>query len=136
MAGSPWGLLLAATASVIAVDAAACGHCVEDAVAAVYDYQVELRADHEHMAIAYVGVRGVRAETPAAASSVAKTLRDIPNAEAGTVRTSVSPPAASFAWRGDEASLGEAMRAANAQLLPAGLKLELLKTWDSRRGLH
>ena len=128
-------LLLAAAMS-CAGAAFACGHCIEDRVAAVYDYAVEQRAERDQLSIAYLGVTGRRAESTAAAATVAKALDEIPAAIVGTVRTSVSPSAASFAWRGDDAALRDAVRGANDRLAASGLQVELLKTWDRRRGLH
>lgn len=116
--------------------ALACGHCVEDRVAAVYDYRVEQEAGRQNLRVAYLGVNGPRAESEAAAATVATALRENPAAVADTVRTSVSPAAASFAWRGDDAALLGAMRSANERLAAAGLKLELLRTWDARHGLR
>lgn len=127
------GVLLAA----MRTDAAlACGHCVEDRVAAVYDYGVELQAGREGMRVAYLGVTGAKAESAAAAAAVAAALRDLPAAAAETVHTSVSPAAASFAWRGDDIALKNTIRTVNDRLAKSRLRLELLRTWDARRGLH
>jgi hypothetical protein len=129
----PAGALLAALWTGAAL---ACGHCVEDRVAAVYDYSVELKAEREGLRVAYLGVTGARAESQAAAAAVATALRDLPAAAAETVHTSASPAAASFAWRGDDAALRSAIHTVNDRLAPSRLRLELLRTWDARRGLH
>jgi hypothetical protein len=128
--------LFAALLAAAATESRACGHCVEDRVAAVYDYQVERQADRDHLRIAYVGVTGARAESPATADRVAAALRDAPAAAPDTIRTSASPAAASFAWRGNDAMLRDTLQAANRQLAASGIRLEVLRTWDARRGLH
>lgn len=128
---------LALAGSLLGAGAAlACGHCIEDRVAAVYDYSVELQARRDRLQIAYLGVTGRRAESQTAAAAVAETLRNLPSAVADTVRTSVSPAAASFAWRGDDLALHNGIRAANERLATSGLKMELLRTWDKGHGLH
>jgi hypothetical protein len=126
--------LLAVTAAMH--PASACGHCVEDRVAAVYDYQVELRAGRDHLRIAYLGIDGPRAESEAAREAIATALRDVPLVERDTLRTSAAPAAASFAWRGSEAELRGAMRTLNAQLAGSGLRAGLLRTWDAQHGLR
>jgi hypothetical protein len=131
-----FGPLVAALLAALSATAFACGHCIEDRVAAVYDYQVERQADRERLRIAYVGVTGARAEGQATADRVAAALRDIPAAAKETIRTSASPAAASFAWRGDDAVLRDTIQTVNRQLAPSGIKLEILRTWDARRGLH
>jgi hypothetical protein len=120
----------------IARTASACGVCIEDRVAAVYDYQIEQEAARQGMSIVYLAVEGPRAESTAAATAVAAALRADPITLADSVRTSVSPAAASVTWRGDTRGLQAALRSANERLAPSGLKLELLRTWDARSGLH
>lgn len=126
--------LLAATAAT--PPAWACGHCVEDRVAAVYDYQVELRAGRDHLQIAYLGIDGARAESEAARVAVAAALRDAPRVEQDTLRTSATPAAASFAWRGSREDLRGEVQRLNARLSGSGLRAELLRTWDARNGLR
>lgn len=127
-------MLLPATAAMRT--ASACGHCVEDRVAAVYDYQVELRAGRDHLRIAYLGIDGARAESEAARDAVAAALRDVPLVEVDTLRTSASPSAASFAWRGSEAELRGEVQRLNERLSGSGLRAGLLRTWDARHGLR
>lgn len=134
--GTPIRVAAALLALSAAPAAIACGHCIEDRVAAVYDYQLELLAGQEHLRIAYLGVRGARAETQAASDRVAAVLRENAVAMPGTIRTSVEPAAAAFAWHGDDQALRAALRDTNSRLAPAGLSVELLRTWDARRGLR
>lgn len=131
-----WTFVAAALGSLATSPVLACGACIEDRVAAVYDYQVEQQAGRDGLRIAYLGVLGRGAESQAATAAVAAALRGMPAALAGTVRTSASPAAASFAWRGDESSLRNAIESVNGRLAASGLKVELLRTWDARRGLH
>ena len=129
----PW---LPAILAFAAAGALACGLCVEDRVAAVYDYGVELQAGSSGQAIAYLGVHGRRAESAQAAALVAEVLTACPAVAAGTVRTSASPAAASFAWEGGEPALPAILASIRSRLAEAGLGLELLRTWDAKRGLH
>ena len=127
---------LAAAFALVATAAVACGHCVEDRVAAVYDYGTELQAGSAGERIAYLGVEGRRAESPRSAAAVGEALRACPAVTAGSVRTSVSPAATAFAWQGGEQALAEILQRVNGQLAAAGLRLELLRIWDLKQGWH
>lgn len=128
--------LWAAALALAAADALACGHCVEDRVAAVYDYGMEQEARGAGRGIAYLGVNGRQAQTPRAANLVREALQHRPEIAAGTVRTSVTPAAAAFAWGGEAQALPAIIDALNGELGPAGLHLELLRVWDAKHGLR
>ncbi|MDD5249797.1 MAG: hypothetical protein PHY45_12465 [Rhodocyclaceae bacterium] len=125
------GLLLALGAAT----ALACGHCIEDRVAAVYDYGVAQQAGREGLRVAYLGIAGRSAETAAAAAATGDALRGIAGVAPGTLRVAAAPAAAAFAWSGDEAALARILQTANRRLVAAGLRLELLRVWEAGRGL-
>jgi hypothetical protein len=73
----------------------ACGACVEDKVAATYDYAVITQAMQRHQQVLFVAVEGPRAESAGARlSAIARNVRGV---EVASVRTSASPAALSFA---------------------------------------
>ena len=88
------GLALAVSAAPSIV--LACGACIEDKVASTYDHTVVTAAVARHQQILFVAVDG-----PIDAARVIKRIETavprVSGALTGTLRTSVSPPAFSFA---------------------------------------
>ena len=92
--------LLSAMLSAFALGTApaslACGACDEDKVAATYDHAVVAAAMARHERVVFVAVDGpVNIEKIAA--RIAAAANRIRGVQKGTLRTSVSPPAFSFA---------------------------------------
>lgn len=108
----------------------ACGVCVEDKVAATYDHAVVMRAGALHHLIVFgeiggaVNIKGVTASIPAAAKRVQGIDR-------GTVRTSASPPAFSFALDPSAQSPDSAMAELQKRLRTQGVKLSVLRVMSS-----
>jgi len=70
----------------------ACGACVEDKMAATYDYEVSQRAAAEHRTVVYCDVQGqVDARRLRSAAS------QVAGLDPGSIRTSSEPAAMSFA---------------------------------------
>lgn len=126
------GLILALMAGM----AIACGQCIEDLVAASYDYGVVLQARRDDLRIAFFEVEGRLAQSPQSADLVATALKETGGVTPGTVRVSISPAATSFAWSDREASLDAIRKTINDLLATHSLHLKLLRTWDSSAGFH
>lgn len=93
-------LLLLATAGTIAMSsgAAACGACVEDKVAATYDYAVIKDAIAWRRQVVFVALEG--ADAGRIRDRIVAAAAGVPGARRDTVRFSASPPAFSFALEG------------------------------------
>jgi hypothetical protein len=108
--------------------ASACGHCVEDKVAATYDHAVLARAARDRHVVVYAEIRG-----PAAGSGsglrafIVRTLATTLGIDGGTIRVSLDPPAASFACDPARHAPVALITAANARLADRGLSLAVLK---------
>lgn len=91
------GLMSIAAASAFAMPAVAmaCGACVEDKVAATYDHAVITRAIAKRQQVVFVAIDGPHAGQ--IGSRIPAAARKVSGVEAGTVRTSASPAAFSFA---------------------------------------
>jgi hypothetical protein len=115
----------------VAGRALACGHCIEDRVAMVYDYAVEQQAEREGLDIAYLGIDGTVSDD---------TLRAALAGEAGiavaTLRIAAAPRAAAFAWNTRETGLDALLARANERLAAGGAALVVLRTWSAGAGLH
>jgi hypothetical protein len=74
----------------------ACGACVEDKVAATYDYVVIHKAIAKHRQVVFVAVDGP-IDADKMGARIAAAAAQVRGIVAGTLRTSVAPPAFSFA---------------------------------------
>jgi reverse gyrase len=119
-------ILIAAVATMTAPTAAhACGACVEDKVAATYDHVVIHAAIAKHRQVVFVAVDGdvdgkkIGAQIAAAAPKVRGVV-------VGTLRTSVAPPAFSFAL--DAAQTPEtAVAAFRKAIADSGVRLTMVR---------
>jgi len=113
------GLALAAPA------AFGCGACIEDKVAATYDYAVVERAQHEHRVVVFAEIRGGRSaqELERAAAHAAKAVRGV---DPASVRSAHSPLAISFALDERVAPEAALARIAKAAATP-GLQLAVVR---------
>jgi hypothetical protein len=121
-------VLIALTASAsFALYAKACEICREDKIAATYDYSVVSAANRRGHIVVFAAIVGRLTPGDATpARVVARRLAAVPGVDAGTVRTSLTPPAASFAC---DPSRGAASRvaAANRALAGSGLSLTIVQ---------
>ncbi len=123
--------------------AAACGVCVEDRMAAVYDHAVESAALARGHAVAYLaitGVRGARA-APEAARRVARALRGCPGVDPGSARVSGEAAAAALAFDPARTSLAALLARLDRRLAPWSLVLDTLRVRrpppsSAARGAH
>jgi hypothetical protein len=108
----------------------ACGVCVEDKVAATYDHAVVMKAGAQRHLVVFgeidgpVDMNAVTASLPAAA-------RGVQGIDRGTLRTSASPPAFSFAL--DPAAQAPVAAVADLQrrLRMQSVKLSVLRVMSS-----
>jgi hypothetical protein len=88
--------LLAGVLAFLPVVAHACGACIEDKIAATYDHAVIDRAVANRWQVVFVAIDGPVDASKLTARIVLAAPR-VRGVRASTVRTSVSPPAFSFA---------------------------------------
>ena len=115
--------MLSAFALATAPASLACGACDEDKVAATYDHAVVAAAMARHERVVFVGVDGA-VDIEKLAARITAAANRIRGVQKGTLRTSVSPPAFSFAL--DAAQKPEAAVARFREAvgdMPAGLTL-------------
>jgi hypothetical protein len=108
--------------------ARACGHCIEDKVAATYDYAVLTRAARDGHVVVFADVRGPAAGAGSALKAfIARTLAATPGIDGGTVRVSLDPPAASFACNPARHAPNALVASVNPQLATKGLLLAVIE---------
>ena len=124
------GLVVLVLSATFAAASLACGVCVEDKVAATYDHAVVMRAGALRHLVVYgeidgaVNVKTVIAGIPAAAKRVQGIDR-------GTVRTSASPSAFSFALDPAAQSPESAVAELQKRLRMHGVRLSVLRVMSS-----
>ena len=98
-----------------------CGVCVEDKVAATYDYALVRRALSQNRVVVFAEPRA-SLDAPALKAVAAKAAR-APGVDAATVKTSASPASVSFVLD---------PRRADAKATVAALQLDMLKVIDAK----
>jgi hypothetical protein len=122
--------ILAAALALWSRPVPACEICVEDHIAATYDYGVVAKAESAGQKVLFVAVRGKDAAAPAGEATIRRALAAMAGVECASIRYSAFPSAASFAWNPRRASSGELLRVLNASLGASGLTLVALKVID------
>lgn len=120
------GLLLALHAA----SASACGHCVEDKVAAVYDHAAAQQAFTRKHQVAFFGIDGPLTLDERSRRELEALLRDIPLVDQGSIRISLESAALSAAFDPRRASFAQVQRALERKLSPKKLFLLPLRVMD------
>lgn len=86
-------LLLITTSSAIA-----CGHCIEDKVAAVYDYTLVSKAVNDKHTVAFFGIEGPLVVNEASKQAIQALIKSIKGIDNNTVRISLETGSFSVAF--------------------------------------
>ena len=81
-----------------ASSAIACGHCIEDKVAAVYDHAIVVKAVHEKHVVAFFGIEGPLVVNSASKQAIQKMLSSINGVDLNTSRISLETGSMSLAF--------------------------------------
>jgi uncharacterized protein (DUF2236 family) len=119
--------ILAAALALWSRPVPACEVCVEDHVAATYDYGVVARAEAAGRKVMFVAVQGSNAGAPRSEAAVRRALAAVAGIDRASIRYSAFPTAASFAWDPKRHDSGEVLRVINGGLGGSGLTLIALK---------
>ena len=123
--------LLAALAFLFAArDAFACGYCVEDRVAAVYDHAVVMRALERKHQVAFLAIGGTIPQAGELRRSIESGLGTVTGIDRGTARVSLESASLSFAYDPRKSGLGPVLRAIEKTLAAKGLSLSILRVID------
>lgn len=112
--------------TIVSVDAAACGICIDDKVASCYDHAVVMSARERGHEVAFFAIEG---SLPLRADVRAALLRAVQGARGvlrGTARVSLESAALSFAYDPARATHGAIQAALEERLARRGLRLKLL----------
>ena len=115
--------LLALALLLIAARSWACGYCVEDKIASVYDHAVVSRAVQAGHRVAFYHLEGPVAQDAATKRALAAAAESAPGVDRGSVRVAVDTFSLSFAYDPGRTSLAAAEKAIDRKL--AGRRLAL-----------
>jgi len=121
-ANSCFVLLFAASAS----DAFACGVCVEDKIAAVYDHKVVTSAHDAGHQIVFCAIEGDILPGNTLSHKMRQALESIAGVDRGSVRVSLDTASLSFAFDPARTPRTALIRTANRKLTINGIKLAQL----------
>ena len=123
-----WRIVLVA-AALAAQTALACGICVEDRVAAVFDNATVDAAVAKKRHLAFFGVEGALPATAESRKAIADALQASGGIK-GTVRVSLESASASAVFDPAKTSLAALRAGAQVRLAPRGLTLTALRVID------
>ena len=105
--------------------ALACGHCVEDRIAAVYDHALQQKTIATGHQLAYFAWDGPLERSPAARSKILEAVQATPGIDKGSVRVSMEPAAIAVTFdprrdtvEGITAALQKNVRSLKLSVLP------------------
>ncbi|HTT08022.1 MAG TPA: hypothetical protein VMH34_04455 [Gammaproteobacteria bacterium] len=107
-----------------------CGHCVEDKIAAVYDYEMVNRAAAAGHAIAYCLIEGRLMTDETRQREIVRSLEATAGVDPGTTRVSPENAALAFAFNATEVPLDAVLRTANGLLARKGINLVPIRVVD------
>jgi hypothetical protein len=123
-------LLAAASLAPLSSASLACGYCVEDRVAAVYDHAVIVSALERRHQVAFLAIEGPVGSADTERRALESSLRQVPGIDAGSLRVSLSGAALSFAYDPKRMGLGPILARVERKLAPKGLGVAILRVVD------
>lgn len=111
--------------------AQACGYCVEDKIAAVYDHAVVVRAAEEQHRVAFFALAGpLSAPDSGTRYAIERAVESTYGVDRHSARVSTENAALSFAFNPKAAPFALVHRTLARKLSAHGVSLELLSTMD------
>jgi hypothetical protein len=120
--------LLASTLLAASTATQACGYCVEDKIAAVYDHAAVSRALEAHQTVVFFAIDGTLHPGVAEERKLEKLFSSVPGI--ATLRLSPEQAAVAVAYDPKRTNLAAAQKALERKLAPLGLSLLPLRVMD------
>ena len=118
---------LAALFSALAVPAAACGHCVDDKVAAAYDHAVVEHALGQGHAMVFLSLELARPATRDTDAAIRHAIERISGVDRGSVRVALEAGGLSLAFDPKRVSQADVLSALDRAVTPLGARTALLR---------
>ena len=110
--------------------ALACGHCVEDRIAAAYDHAAVVRALSQRHHVVFFHVDGTLSPGDGARSSLRAAVDSTVGVDKGSFRASIEALTISFAFDPERTSLAKVQMSIERRLAARGLSLVPLRVMD------
>ena len=120
--------ILFASLLLIASSVIACGHCIEDKMAAVYDYSIVSKAVSEKHTVAFFGIEGPLVVNPASKQSLLGMINSIKGVDSNTTRIALETGSFSVAFNPNSISYAELLNSLEKRLKSKNLSLFPLDT--------
>lgn len=114
----------------VATGALACGYCVEDKMAAVYDHAIVVNATERGHRVAFFALTGTVAPGAKSQRTLQRIAESVRGVDGGTARASTETAALSFAFDPAKHTLGEIGRTLDGKLAAQGCSAQLVTTLD------
>jgi len=124
------GIALGLATALQPAGALACGHCVEDKIAAVYDHSVITRALAEKHQVVFFAMDGVLTTDEATRQMLERLAAGSRGVDPGSARVSTDAAALSVAFDPQRAPLAVVQRELGKKLAARRLSLLLLRVMD------
>lgn len=111
-----------------AIPTSACGFCIEDKIATVYDYTLVTKALAAGERVVFSAITYDGTNPPAHLTK--RAFQSVEGIDAGSVKISEDGLAAAFAYRPDRFELERIMNALRSKLQKSGSRIEVLKTME------
>lgn len=112
--------------------AVACGHCVEDRIAAVYDHALQAQTLARGHQLAYFSIDGLRGDPAAQRGQIERALRAVAGVDAGSVRIALDPAALVAGFDPLRQPADKMLRALQHAFARQGMSLQLLRVVDGK----
>ncbi len=122
---------LALSATLYAGAAGACGHCVEDKVASVYDYAVAQRAFSQKQQVAFFGIDGPLVVNDDSRRALDGVARGIAGVDAASLRVSLDTASLSIAFDPRRTGFAALQKALEKRLASRQLTLLPMRVMDA-----
>lgn len=110
--------------------ALACGHCVEDRIAAVYDHAVLTQANGAGRVVAFCAIEGGLPQNKELQREIERALTSTRGVDHGSVRVSMGSASLSFAFDPARTKFSAVLKEVDQKLAGKGLSLLPLRLTD------
>lgn len=111
-------------------NALACGHCVEDRIAAVYDHALQAQTLARGHRLAYFSIDGLRGDPAGQRQQIERALRAALGVDAGSVRIALDPAALVAGFDPLRQPADRMTHALQRAFARQGMSLQLLRVVD------
>ena len=129
------GVVIALIIAGLASSACACGYCIEDKIAAVYDHAVVTRAVSQHHRVVFFALEGKISAGEESRRTLEAIVESVAGVDKGSARVSVAAAALSAAFNPQRAPFASMERSLSRKLAPRGLSVAILRVMDQKAEL-